>query len=468
MKQSLATVEELLYYLLILFIPTQLGKHFWPDFASVQGIRVDYLSPTIYLTDIIILLLFVVWISRKLKQKPAKSSKFKVQNSKIQLKIQKYSPLLIGVFVISYLLSVIVLSGRIMGGQYSLLKLFEMGFVSYYSAKFIINKNVFRKAVILLSIGGIFQAILAVAQFVNQGSIGGVLYFLGERSFASSTPGIANASLNGELVLRPYGTLPHPNVLAGYLLIVLILVLFTFKKLESAKVNALRASALVICSIALLLSMSRVAILLWIIIVVWILARNILRHSGLSRISLVKPSSDSGVASLPRMTRVISSIVTLGMIGFFILSPLGARFTNISTTDEAVVQRTTLIGSSFKMVEKSPLLGVGLGNYLPTLATIQQPLSTSTYLQPVHNIFLLVAAETGLIGLGIFLWFLWKIIKATNGKWQMANGISVCFFAILITGFFDHYWLTLQQGQLLFAFVVGLCLNNSPSNKMKQ
>jgi hypothetical protein len=43
--------------------------------------------------------------------------------------------------------------------------------------------------------------------------------------------------------------------------------------------------------------------------------------------------------------------------------------------------------------------------------------------------------------------------------------LYVLFFIILITGMGDHYWLTLQQGQLLFAFVIGLCYNPSLYDK---
>src|SRR3989344_9415701 len=53
---------SLFFYLLILFLPTQLGRHFWPNFSFVSGIRIDYLSPTLYATDIFILLIFVFWL----------------------------------------------------------------------------------------------------------------------------------------------------------------------------------------------------------------------------------------------------------------------------------------------------------------------------------------------------------------------------------------------------------------------
>ena len=470
-----------MFFLLILFLPTQLGLHFWPNFSSVLGIRVDYLSPTIYFTDIFIILLFTLSIFRKtLKAQRLRNIRSsEAQNVRlsgipsIPSFLKKHNFLYFKLLtVIIFLIFNILLSSRIEGGLYSLLKLAEMSFVAYYIAKFIDLKKVSPKIIVLLSTGVIAQSIIAIFQYLVQGSIGGFLYYLGERTFNASTPGIANASLNGELVLRSYGTFPHPNVLAGYLVVVMILILFSVRNKKPNKVFGIKYLVLSIISlilgtIALLLSMSRVAIVLWILIIGYYIFQKTRKtqQAGSIRSPESLKARSSGALSLLSVPGKITLFGMLIVLTLFFLSPIGARFTKIANTDEAIVQRTTLIDSSIKMIEKSPILGVGLGNFIPTLATIQKPLSLGLYLQPVHNIFLLVAAETGLIGLGLFTWFLWKTYRAPNGKWQTANGISFSFLAILTLGLFDHYWLTLQQGQLLFAFVIGLCWANIETSK---
>jgi O-antigen ligase len=494
MKKSMASgrwhLENTLYYFLILFLPTQLGRHHWPDFSYILGIRVDYLSPTIYFTDIMVGLLFMLWMINKNSKSEYRNPK-QSQNTKNKkpqrferlrfkhLNLFRASNFVLLIFVF-YLLVNIYLSGRIVGGLYSLLKILEMAFVAYYTAKFIISRSVLQKVITVLGIGVVAESVLAIVQYFNQGSIGSVLYYLGERTFNASTPGIANASLSGELVLRPYGTLPHPNVLAGYLLVGMTMVLFslksTYRHCEAMKwlrqslskkslnkdcfATLAMTTALIIGTIALILSMSRVAIVLWVVVLAYFLSPHLIRHSGLSRVSLIKPLSDSGVALLPRMTKVAVLFLVVGVISILAFSPLSSRFTNIKITDESIVQRSVLIESSIVMIKSHPLFGVGLGNFLPTLAQMQKPLMVSTYLQPVHNIFLLVAAETGLIGLGFFTWFLWKTFRRIkNYESRSKELLYVLFFIILITGMGDHYWLTLQQGQLLFAFVIGLCYN---------
>ncbi|HSX09267.1 MAG TPA: hypothetical protein VLF93_03880, partial [Candidatus Saccharimonadales bacterium] len=94
-------------------------------------------------------------------------------------------------------------------------------------------------------------------------------------------------------------------------------------------------------------------------------------------------------------------------------------------------------------------------------APLQKPMPLGLYLQPVHNIFVLVATETGLIGLALFVWLL---IATTIRIRRLEKGMRlpfvVLFLIIVATGSFDHYWLTLQQGQLLFAVILGLSWAN--------
>ena len=35
-----------------LLVPTQLGRHWWPEWSLIWGGRIDYLSPTLYLGDV--------------------------------------------------------------------------------------------------------------------------------------------------------------------------------------------------------------------------------------------------------------------------------------------------------------------------------------------------------------------------------------------------------------------------------
>jgi hypothetical protein len=72
-----------------------------------------------------------------------------------------------------------------------------------------------------LGISTVFVVFHEVAQTLLQSSVGGPLYFLGERSINTSTPQVAKAVMAGRLFLRPYAVFSHPNSLAGFLLVAL-------------------------------------------------------------------------------------------------------------------------------------------------------------------------------------------------------------------------------------------------------
>ena len=118
--------------------------------------------------------------------------------------------------------------------------------------------------------------------------------------------------------------------------------------------------------------------------------------------------------------------------------------------------------SSLQMIKAHPVFGVGLNNFLVNLPEFQKTHNSVFSLQPVHNIYLLVLAETGIIGFGAFMWLLFKTYyKVKSQKLKVKSSIQnskvLILSIVLILGLFDHYFLTLQQGQLLLAFVLGYC-----------
>ena len=107
------------------------------------------------------------------------------------------------------------------------------------------------------------------------------------------------------------------------------------------------------------------------------------------------------------------------------------------------------------MVSKNPLFGVGINNFLNNLSFANS--KQNLLIQPVHNIFLLTFAETGIIGLCFLIALFAFAIKLTLQK-QNKIYLLMAIFAIIFLGMFDHYFLTLQQGQLLFTLVISISL----------
>jgi len=396
--------DRIFFSLLLLFLPTQLGLHVWPEWSMVLGRRVDFLSPTIYLTDIFIGLIISSWFF-------AIHNKFLISNFKLVIK-QKKVPVSIykTILFLGFVSANIYFAQNRMIAIYMWLKVLEYSFLAYY---IIYTKPKFSDMIFPLSFGVLYSSVIAIVQFLLQHSVGGPLWWLGERSFSSITPGIAQFNfchpLNHvcSLVMRAYGTFPHPNVLGGFLAILLPLLIFN----QTKKFSIIKPLIIILGIIALFLTFSRSA---------WIAA---LIGVGLMNYELWKKSK------LFMPTILVSMIIIL-----FIASSVGLR-------DESVIVRTQLNNSAIKMFLESPVLGKGLGNFLVTLPdTI--PSRQIYFLQPVHNIYLLVLSETGVIGFTLFIGLLWTARKKR------------ILILVLFLGFFDHYFLTLQQGQLLLTILL--------------
>jgi len=120
-----------------------------------------------------------------------------------------------------------------------------------------------------------------------------------------------------------------------------------------------------------------------------------------------------------------------------------------ATTDPLTLERRVqFIENALQIIVKYPLFGVGLGNYL--LAQQQFPERFADLLnQPVHNIYLLLLSEVGIV-ITVVLGFIFR----QKFKSAFKNSAYI-FLVVILTGSFDHYWLTLQQNFLLIGVILG-------------
>ena len=413
-----AKLEKIFFYLTIFLLVSQLGRHFWPSFSFINGVRSDYLSPTLYVSDISIICLAFLYFARR-----------KIFISSIVKK--EYCGSIS--FVIFFLLIGIgvVLSKNPYAGLYGMIKIIEFIFFGFYIAAFQFSKKTFALS---LWVGILFSGFLAMAQFIHHGSLGGLFYFFGERAFNGETPGIANASIGGSLILRPYATFPHPNVLAGYLLFTTLLFLHFF---ESNKHRVLFISfTVLVAGIGILLSLSRAVWIMGIVLGSYLFIKH----------------------RLDRYSIFIFSILVFALV-IFSQTLFASRLYETSFQNESVAQRIVLARASIDMFKDHMFFGVGLNNYLGELSSYITRLSPVMY-QPVHSIFLLLFSEGGIFSFGMVVYFLYlttKNVFSLSKKDKEFCLMLLCSF--LFIGLFDHYFFTLQQGQLLMTLVLGVIWN---------
>ncbi len=406
--------ERILFNLLIFLLPTQLALHIWPSWSLVFGIRVDYLSPTIYFTDVLFFVLFIVYLIND------RSDFYKI--------LRKYRYIIL--LFVTFIFINTIFSTSTFPTIYRWIKIIEVSFFGVYVflrknllKAWKINRTLFT-SLVAFSLIGIFQVILGH-------TIGGVLYFLGERSFGTSTPGIALFTLFGQNFLRAYSTFSHPNSLAGYMSVgLLLLIPYIFKKRKN-----IRLFGFLIISTGIVLAFSLASLVALIgCLIIYLLYKN-------------KFLLSKNVLFLPITAFALSLFLSV------FSNKLLSYKVNFS---QSVSQRLGLSSVSGKMISQKFLIGEGLNTFTIMETKFIGTGSFEWILQPVHNIYLLAFSETGIFGL-VFLFILFYLCF-NNVLLKNRPILLMVISFILITGLFDHYWLTLQQNILLFSFIVGSCI----------
>jgi len=390
------------YYLLIILLPVQLAFHLPASFTQIAGINSDYLTPTIYLTDVIIWAFIVL-----------------VKPLGFLSRLGRKDLFLISLAFLYLLHSVLFVSVNKPAAFYSLFKISEF-ILLFWSI--VTLKPSFSKTILFFSIPVIYSSLLAIAQFMIQRSAGGIMWYLGERTFYASTFGIAAVSVSGKLLLRPYATFSHPNVLGGFLAVILSLMIYLLTKSSAFKKYRHFFYISILSGLpALFLTFSLGA---WLVFL-----------SGLVFIFL-KPLKRPAII-------------------FFLIFLLSILIPFMPLTSKSLTERRELAESFWSHLQKHPAFGAGLNNSL-----IYQYGSTAIknglhLMQPVHNIYLFAAGELGLLGMAGFLYLLSRL---ASGYCKRPYERFLPFMLILLLGFFDHYPLTLQQGQLLFVIFSAFAL----------
>lgn len=398
-------IESSALSLLLFLLPTQLAFHFWPKEAFVFGIRVDYLSPAIYLTDILAVLLILLWIY--------------LRKSEFLKTIKKYRKVLYVFFALAIF--------NVLFSTIPTLSLFRwIKYLEFFAlALYLKSKNNY--SIKPLYYSGVLFSLIGIFQFATGGTLGGPLYFFGERLFNTSTPGIALFNINGREFLRAYSTFAHPNSMAGYLGLLSIFLLLSndLKKLN------FKFLGFGIIFLAILLTFSISAFMAIII-------------STLLLFIIKKYQKKYGVSIYILILALLFSVVqTLA---------LGQTSSNKYVSYERVAQRLELANIAGQSAIESPIFGKGLNTFIPNLPKFQVGGNSIWLLQPVHNIFLLAFSETGMVGLIVIVTFVYlMLIKFGKTKKYY---LLIPFIFVILTGTTDHYWLTLQQNNLLLVFLI--------------
>ncbi|MBU2068267.1 O-antigen ligase family protein [Patescibacteria group bacterium] len=409
-------LEKIFFYLLVFCLPFQTRKiiYQWGDGFN------EWASVYLYLTDILLILVFLLWIWRIRKER------FLILRRAQD--IIKSSSFWLGAFLIVSLFSLIE-ARNLPLGFYAWFKLLELAGLFFYLKYNFKDLFDFDSLARVFVASGLFQALIALGQFAQQRSLG--LRWLTESPLGVEIDGVAKIVVGNLTLLRPYGSLPHPNVLATFLLISILFIYYLWLKREhSFFVNLLLITNYLLLVIALFFTFSRVIIFVFLLSSLVYLILN--RKLG------------------KKVLGIFLLLIILCSMFFILAWPEISNRFSLSLEDQTISLRSFYNQVSFSLINESPWQGVGLGNFVWEMKEIF-PLLNDWIHQPVHNIYLLISSEVGLIGLIIFLMFLYRLLFQRSNRM-----LFILFLCLLLIGLFDHFFWTLQQGQLMFWLILGL------------
>jgi len=398
-------VKFLLGGLFFFLLPTQLGHFFWPDWAYLFGIKVDFLSPAIFLIDVVALLLGCLRLVE-----------LAIGNLRWPKDKLICWPILV---TISLLLINTLLAYQPFLAVYRLAKWGELVFLLLY-----FRKNFSPVFLLPFFFSLLLIIFLSWGQLFIQGSIQGFFWYLGERFFSASSLGVAKMDLFNRLFIRPMATFSHPNSLAGFVLVSLA-VLWKFKGFLRQRLGVVFYLGLIVILTVLVITFSAAV---WLTVAV------------------------AGLLFLARKLRGWRFFLVI-ILGLAALAYLVVCFGLVER--QSVLERWFLARNAWQLFLRRPIFGWGLGNFILAQGSLFLSRGSFNFYQPVHNLYLLILAETGLLGLAVFLFWLKKLMKNLGSYWR------IVMLLVIVLGFFDHYWLTLQQNFLLLGVVPAIALSTS-------
>jgi O-antigen ligase len=269
---------------------------------------------------------------------------------------------------------------------YDLFALSTSILIFIYAASEIRQRRELRLVLGLLIFSAAFQGVIALAQHLSGSTLG--LDFFGADKKLYGYVGL-------EAVSRVGGLVGHPNNLALFFDLMLPLSLSLLFCPMRGRTRFFLAAAVFLQLVGLSVTFSRGGII----------------GSGLAILCLA----------------VFHGARRFGLIRAFCMTMAGALFLaafltvvpnpfvkGLTRTERTVHGRMLLSEIAFTLIQHHPLFGVGLNNY--THASRQYDFTreqiVSAWNSPVHNLFLFIAGEIGLVGLICFVVFLIRALTA--------------------------------------------------------
>lgn len=428
-------------------------------FAEYANATPFYGGLGIYATDLLFVILLIVWIAWMVKEKKLPTL----------LNTRDWRIGLLFLFTIFALISI----GWAFYPEYAFYSWLRLVQAIFLGA--IIFSSPLSIRILYLAVlgSGVIQSFFALFQFLYQEV--GANTLLGTASQEAKDLGVSVIHYGEHRWLRPYGLFPHPNILGGFLSVAALIASawfydvylqmkaltkrwdeVTIKEVQPIRLQLIASlSSFVFLIIGLLLTFSRTA---WVGFAVGWLMLTVLLIRFYHKKEEWKLLLWAGIKQL---IVIIMLLVSLS----FLFGPLWTqRFYDTSLLGmKSVEERVNLMDQAQEIIAQHPIRGTGIGSYVHAQRELAPDLEVYEY-QPVHNTWLLLWAELGVIGLLPFFGFLYALyfmVRLVLGK-QKANVNELIAYSLLTSIAFmlylEHYWWTLTFGMLFLALHIAIAI----------
>jgi len=277
---------------------------------------------------------------------------------------------------------------------------------------------------------------------------------------ADALAGESVIAYGDERLLRAYGSLPHPNILAGFLVVVFAMLIYLILKTEKSwqRWFLFSSFSLILSGIFLTFSLSA-----------WLATLGVI-------IFLFAVFAHKSTYDTRRLAKALGAwaIILVTILSLLFLAPLKTRILGDGRLEEiSFTERSASMRNAYYIALNHTPRGVGLGNYVQEVRRLDRDSLPISLYQPVHNVYFLAWAELGLVGgismLLLLLYFCARMVAAKEDQFTgyplplliSGSAMGVVFFLM----FFDHYFWTTAFGIYLWFFVMGFFMRNIGINK---
>lgn len=416
---NLKKIINLLFYLYLFFIPWQ-TRYFIKE-GYLEGKFWEYGTFSIYAIDLLFFSLLILMLFYKIKNKQS----------------LRFSSPLFSILIVFFLLLVLSV-GIADNKEIALYHLFRwfLGILFFWLVN-ILDFDL-KKALGFILTGAFVQSILAFFQFFQQKITANK--WLGLASHDPSFSGtVVLETIQGRF-LRAYGALPHPNILAGFFIVSMLLG-WALYFLVREKRRKLILFANIFITLGLILTFSRSAFGVWFLVLTFMGIFSFKFSSPYQKL-LIKIAGFSFIFFL--------------IFGFVFQNLIFTRFTTLTLTEQySLKYRSIYQNQAFKIISQYYALGVGLNNFTWQVyqKKIKPDIPNFQY-QPVHNIYLLILSEISFLGLVVFLYLIFRFLQLWVRSIKKNNIVSLLlglsFLSLLLIGLVDHYPVSLSSGLNIF------------------